>query len=81
MQYNNVMPIYEYRCLDCNTFFEQILLGGKSEADCPNCSGSQAERIFSSFAVGGGSIEAAAREVGPCACGAPQRGMCHDIEN
>jgi putative FmdB family regulatory protein len=75
------MPIYEYRCLDCDTNFEQIVLGSDADAECPNCDGNQFEQLFSSFAVGGGSLESAFKEPGPCGCGAPQRGMCGELPN
>ncbi len=75
------MPIYEYRCLDCDTHFEQIVLGTQSDAECPSCSGDRFEQLFSSFAVGGGSMESGFKETGPCGCGAPQRGMCGQLAN
>ena len=71
------MPIYEYRCSDCDREFEKIVFGGDSSAECPDCRGRRTEKLISSFAV---STEArqsqAASEAGPCHCGAPQRGMC-----
>lgn len=75
------MPIYEYRCLDCDTRFEQIVLGTRNDVECPSCSGDRFEQLFSSFAVGGGSMESALKETGPCGCGAPQRGMCGQLAN
>lgn len=49
------MPIYEYRCGECNRKFEQIVLRGRAleEAACPRCGSHAVERILSSFAMSG----------------------------
>ena len=46
------MPIYEYRCNDCHRRVS-ILVRGPSESPptCPNCGGSELNRLFSSFSV------------------------------
>ena len=44
------MPIFEYRCEDCGTSFEAILLGGR-EAECPNCHTQNLQQQLSTFAV------------------------------
>ncbi|MDA2916204.1 zinc ribbon domain-containing protein [Nitrospinae bacterium AH_259_B05_G02_I21] len=41
------MPIYEYRCLGCETQFEQLLLRATDEARCPSCDETDLERIIS----------------------------------
>jgi putative FmdB family regulatory protein len=42
------MPIYEYRCLNCQELFEMLVMKS-DEADirCPKCDGSKAERVMS----------------------------------
>ncbi|MEE8356445.1 MAG: zinc ribbon domain-containing protein [Anaerolineales bacterium] len=43
------MPNYEYRCTDCNHFFELFLAYqeyGAHKAQCPKCEGSQLKRII-----------------------------------
>ena len=51
------MPIYEYRCQNCNTRFEKLVLGAAGPpADgitCPRCGGSQVQFEFSAFAIVG----------------------------
>jgi putative FmdB family regulatory protein len=45
------MPIYEYRCLDCNRKFS-ALLGMTAEPDderCPHCQGTNTRRLVSRF--------------------------------
>ena len=75
------MPIFEYRCLDCENQFEKIVLRSSEEAECPSCHSSHAEKLLSAFAVGGSSASSPSNETGPCHCGAPQRGMCGDLAN
>jgi putative FmdB family regulatory protein len=40
------MPIYDYRCLKCDTRFEQLVRGQDAVA-CPHCTGSELERLMS----------------------------------
>lgn len=40
------MPIYEYRCQECDIVFEKLHIGGDSSAACPSC-GKQAKRLIS----------------------------------
>lgn len=42
------MPIYEYRCLQCETEFEK-LVGAATAVACPTCAGSQVMRRLSLF--------------------------------
>lgn len=44
------MPIFEYRCLKCESEFEKIVFGGSEDGvSCPDCSSTKVERLFSSF--------------------------------
>ena len=74
------MPIFEYRCRDCGKNFEAIVNSATSRALCKSCGSRKVEQLLSVFAVAGGSstTATAAAEPGPCACGAPRRGMCGD---
>ena len=53
------MPIYEFKCLKCNNFFEILFLGDDNsvEMKCPQCQSEEFERVLStaSIAVGGGA--------------------------
>ena len=44
------MPIYEYRCLDCERTFETLVGLGHDDAECPSCRGSHLTREMSVFA-------------------------------
>ena len=51
------MPIYEFRCLDCQNLFELLVLtdNEKVEMKCPSCNSETFERIMSTtnFNMGG----------------------------
>ncbi|MFO7886529.1 MAG: zinc ribbon domain-containing protein [Desulfobacteraceae bacterium] len=40
------MPIYEFKCNDCNSHFEVLLLGDESGV-CPSCQGKSLTRLIS----------------------------------
>jgi putative FmdB family regulatory protein len=42
------MPIYEYKCLGCDSLFEKFLLRMDDEVSCPSCDSTDLERIISS---------------------------------
>ncbi|MGD9016703.1 MAG: zinc ribbon domain-containing protein [Desulfobacterales bacterium] len=44
------MPIFEFRCLECNDVFELLMLGGGDavEMRCPKCKSETFERVMSS---------------------------------
>jgi putative FmdB family regulatory protein len=70
------MPIFEYQCGDCGTKFEKIVASSSSPVTCKKCESKKVTQLLSVFAVSGSSAKPAASEPGPCACGAPRRGMC-----
>lgn len=44
------MPIYEYRCRDCQKTFEMVQTVAQHEADsarCPDCNGTNVDRVMS----------------------------------
>ncbi|MFQ5737855.1 MAG: zinc ribbon domain-containing protein [Acidobacteriota bacterium] len=70
------MPIFEYRCAECETRFERIVFGRPETIECPTCRSTETEKLISSFAVSGTGSGSMPLEEGPCPCGAPRRGMC-----
>lgn len=72
------MPLFEYRCSQCEQIFEDIVHGEERDrVACRYCGSRQVERLLSTFAVSRDTAALAANEPGPCgACGAPQRGAC-----
>jgi len=72
------MPIFEYKCRDCGTTFEEIVLSSSNRIACKHCESERVDKQLSVFAVSGDSSKSLNSEPGPCACGAPRRGMCSE---
>lgn len=45
------MPIYEYKCKDCDKQFETLVLNPKDTVTCDTCNGSDLEKQFSPFGI------------------------------
>ncbi len=54
------MPIYEYKCRRCGCTFDVLQRLGENGTNlfCPECGGSEPERMFSAFASNRGGGEA-----------------------
>lgn len=59
------MPLYEYRCLDCEQRFERLVRSAASTegVECPSCGSTTVHRLPSTFAArfggfGGAGLEA-----------------------
>jgi putative FmdB family regulatory protein len=67
------MPIYEYRCQGCGKRFEQIV-NRSTELSCPECHGTDLEKLLSTFAVGTPTSRASSpASAGACGtCGDPR---------
>ncbi|MBN2054021.1 zinc ribbon domain-containing protein [bacterium] len=50
------MPIYEYRCDECDRIFSAIRQVGQNAEGlvCPRCGGTQINKVFSMFAAKSG---------------------------
>jgi putative FmdB family regulatory protein len=53
------MPIYEYRCVECDRSFEAFVRNGADDASCPECHGSRLTREMSTFAARGSNGDGA----------------------
>jgi putative FmdB family regulatory protein len=62
------MPIYEYRCTDCDRAFEAFVRPGRDEAECPSCHGAKLVRELSVFAA----ASSAPRNAGNGSAAAPE---------
>jgi putative FmdB family regulatory protein len=53
------MPLYEFKCLKCQTYFEMLIMNKDEEVElkCPECKSENFERIISAtnFAMGDNS--------------------------
>jgi putative FmdB family regulatory protein len=45
------MPIYEYRCLDCGTEFEELVRSEDEPIECEDCDSENVQRKMSTFAA------------------------------
>jgi putative FmdB family regulatory protein len=47
------MPIYEYRCRECGSFFEKLrrMKDADAEIECPYCESNAVQRQMSTFAT------------------------------
>jgi putative FmdB family regulatory protein len=66
------MPLYEYRCSDCETSFEKLVRSWTEEVSCPSCASALVEKQLSTFAFAGTEGSSGPRG-GGCGCG---RGGC-----
>jgi putative FmdB family regulatory protein len=57
------MPIYEYRCTECQKTFEKLRSMRDSDKDirCPHCESERVERQLSGFATSGCSAKPGGR--------------------
>jgi len=53
------MPIYEYRCSECDRSFEMFMRPNDDDARCPHCHGSKLKREMSTFASRAGNGDGA----------------------
>ena len=44
------MPIYDYRCADCDERYDQLVRRAEDVVTCPACGSERAERLLSVFA-------------------------------
>ena len=65
------MPIYEYRCTDCESNFARLqrVGAGNDGVKCPKCEGENVERLLSSFASTSSSPNVACPSASSCSSG------------
>ncbi|MEJ2096459.1 MAG: zinc ribbon domain-containing protein [Deltaproteobacteria bacterium] len=69
------MPIYEFKCLKCNNFFELLCMGDSQQVEmkCPQCQSEELERVISaagySMGSGPGAKQGVTRETRACSSG------------
>jgi len=54
------MPMYEYRCLDCDEEFEELVRSDDEAVECEACDSDNVKRMMSTFAAhtGGRTLSA-----------------------
>lgn len=72
------MPLYEYRCLECDSRFEVLIKDLSEEVFCENCGSKNIKRLISafSFASTGGSGIKGTSSSGCSACSSKSCSTC-----
>ena len=65
------MPIYEYRCADCDRHFERYVTTTVGAASCPSCGSASVKRMLSLFSMKseGGPVASSMPAGGGGCCG------------
>ncbi|MBM3785011.1 MAG: zinc ribbon domain-containing protein [Acidobacteria bacterium] len=66
------MPLYEYRCQECETRFEKLVRASAPGVVCPKCGGGHLEQQYSTFAAKASGPAEACPPAGCGACGGPR---------
>ena len=69
------MPLFEYRCLACDSRFE-LLIRGSDVPACPSCGATSLERTLSLFAVSSPGTQQKNRK----SLGATQRAKAESVQ-
>jgi putative FmdB family regulatory protein len=67
------MPLYEYRCHDCDLKFERYVRAWGDAVVCPACESGSVDKLLSTFAFAGGGGSGSSPGGGASCCG---RGGC-----
>ncbi len=44
------MPLFEYRCRECGTLTEKLVIGREEEIECPDCGSRNLDKVLSATA-------------------------------
>jgi putative FmdB family regulatory protein len=72
------MPLYEYRCMDCDLRFELLKRSSAAdEVECVRCGSARVQRLFSRFAARSSGGDGSASLGGGCSgCSASSCAAC-----
>ncbi|MCK4632173.1 MAG: zinc ribbon domain-containing protein [candidate division Zixibacteria bacterium] len=63
------MPIFEFRCKECEHKFEELVSTSEAKVVCPKCSSDSTEKLLSTFSSAGGRQSGASSSGGQSSCG------------
>jgi len=67
------MPIYEFKCLDCEKYIELLIMNSDEEIElkCPDCNSQELERVLSttSYSMGSGKGQKVSAQTKTCSAG------------
>ena len=74
------MPVFEYKCSDCNNKFEILHKSStnQKEVTCPECNSSKNKKLFSAFSwsIDSSSFSGSSCATGNCGIPEPAPGGC-----
>ena len=72
------MPVYEYRCSDCNSKFDMFHKStvNQEEVVCPKCGSVNNKKLLSTFSASFGSSSSDYSSCSDGSCSAPVSGGC-----
>ncbi len=62
------MPIFEFRCKECEHKFEELVSTSETGIACPKCGSDSTERLLSTFSAAGGKQSATSSSGGQPSC-------------
>ena len=71
------MPLYEYRCRECEKRFEEFVLGD-AKPRRPSCESRKIDKLLSVFAVGSGGGRTSSNSASEASSSAGSCGSCGD---
>lgn len=76
------MPIYEYKCKNCNEEFEALVFKSDETVPCPKCNGEDVDRLmsacgFKSRGADGGYTASSAGSSSCAGCTSTNCSSCH----
>ncbi|RLB23642.1 MAG: zinc ribbon domain-containing protein [Deltaproteobacteria bacterium] len=72
------MPIYEYKCMDCEKEFEALVLGSDGDMKCPECKSGNLKRLMSACGFkSNGSFTPSTGSSGCASCTSSNCSSCH----
>ncbi|MFC1853714.1 zinc ribbon domain-containing protein [candidate division CSSED10-310 bacterium] len=72
------MPIYEYKCSDCDTKFEKLVFNQNTAIECPDCGGKENKKLFSAFGFKSSGKPTGGSQGSSCAsCSSTSCSSCH----
>ncbi len=62
------MPLYEFKCTECDNKFEKLVQGSRKEegVECPSCKSTKVTKLFSIFSGAGGGSTGGFPSAGAC---------------
>jgi len=63
------MPLFEYKCSECDHKFEELVANSESKVTCPKCASEKVSKLLSVFAASGTSSSGSLLPSAQSSCG------------